>query len=74
MVKEYFPIVITLTVALLAAFAMNLFYKYQKLNLDRVVIQSAVERNVDTVAVACAMQIDSNNATCDRYLATYKAK
>jgi|APGre2960657505_1045072.scaffolds.fasta_scaffold23158_2 hypothetical protein len=74
MIKEYYPIVITLTVAILAAFAMNLIYKYQKFNLDRVVIQSAVERNVDTVAVACAMQIDSANPTCDRYLVTYKAK
>lgn len=74
MIKEYFPIGITLIVALLTAFAMNLIYKYQKFNLDRVVIQSAVERNVDPVAVACAMQIDTANSTCDRYLATYKAK
>ena len=66
--RENLPVLISIfiTIIILAAFWFT--YEYKRFELERVVIQSAVERGSDPMATACALNINKQSDQCDKYL------
>jgi hypothetical protein len=61
-------LLITVIIVVALLFASLMGHVIRKSELEHQVIQSAVERNGDPIATACAMNVKEKNEFCEKFL------
>jgi len=66
--RDNLPVLISIFVTIIILAAFWFTYEFKRFELERIVIQSAVERGSDPMATACALNINKQSDQCDKYL------